>query len=121
MEKRQWIVFDRIWVCVLSKQVLTMLTGFVVALHQTLNETNKTKRWLLSSTLRRRDRWYLVGDQLQMEVRHWLSPPDPSTNHNFVSRARHSGTASWFFESKALTEWKSRGSLLWIHGKRTSL
>ena len=59
-----------------------------------------------------------VGDQLQRDVRYWLSPPDPSTNHNFVRKARHSGTAAWFFESKALTEWKARGSFLWIHGKR---
>jgi hypothetical protein len=40
-------------------------------------------------------------------------------NQNFVRRARHKGTAAWFFESNALSEWKSRGSLLWIHGKRT--
>src|SRR5216684_3132217 len=60
----------------------------------------------------------LAGDQLRWEVQHWLSPPDPSTNQNFVRRARHKGTAAWFFESIALTEWKSRGSLLWIHGKR---
>ena len=39
-------------------------------------------------------------------------------NHNFVSEARHTGTAAWFFESKALAEWKATGSLLWIHGKR---
>ena len=59
-----------------------------------------------------------VGNQLQRDVHHWLSPPDPSTNHNFVREARHSGTAAWFFESNSLTEWKARGSLLWIHGKR---
>jgi hypothetical protein len=60
----------------------------------------------------------LVGDQLQRDVRYWLSPPDPSTNHNFVSEARHSGTAAWFLESKAMAEWKATGSFLWIHGKR---
>ena len=59
-----------------------------------------------------------VGDQLQRDVQHWLSPPDPSTNYNFVRKARHDGTAAWFFESRALTEWKARGSFLWIHGKR---
>ncbi|KAN0124433.1 hypothetical protein V8E52_002082 [Russula decolorans] len=64
------------------------------------SETNKMKR-----------------DQLQKDVQHWLSPPDPSTNQNFVSKARHKGTAAWFFESSALTEWKAKGSLLWIHGK----
>ena len=60
------------------------------------------------------------GDGLQKNVQHWLSPPNPSTNQNFVQKARHTGTAAWFFESSALTEWKAKGSLLWIHGKRTS-
>jgi hypothetical protein len=59
-----------------------------------------------------------VGDQLQKEVQHWLSPPDPSTNQNFVSDARHIGSAAWFFEGKALTEWKASRPFLWIHGKR---
>lgn len=54
----------------------------------------------------------------QRNFQPWLSPPDPSTNHNSALKARHSGTAAWFFGSNALTEWKSRGSLLWIHGKR---
>ena len=59
-----------------------------------------------------------VGDQLRWDIQRWLSPPDPSTNHDFVRRARHSGSAAWFFESDVLTEWKASGSLLWIHGKR---
>jgi hypothetical protein len=62
-----------------------------------------------------------VGDQLQKDVQRWLSPPNPSTNQNFVRKARHAGTAAWFFESSALTEWQANGSLLWIYGKRTSL
>ncbi|KAI0262644.1 hypothetical protein BGY98DRAFT_1192557, partial [Russula aff. rugulosa BPL654] len=66
----------------------------LVALHLVLNEINKTKR-----------------EQLRWEVQHWLSPPDPSTNQNFVRRARLKGTTAWFFEGNALAEWKSRGSL----------
>jgi hypothetical protein len=61
-----------------------------------------------------------VGDRLQKDVQRWLSPPNPSTNQNFVRKARLTGTAAWFFESSTVTEWKSKGSLLWIHGKRTS-
>jgi len=72
----------------------------LVSLHHVLKEKNKKKR-----------------DQLRQNVQRWLSPPDPSTNHNFVRKARHKGTAAWFFESNTLTEWKKRGSLLWIHGK----
>ena len=78
------------------------------------------KRLLFLPTFPCRDRRYSVGDQLQKDVQYWLSPPDPSTNHNFVSKVRRKGTASWFFESSVLTEWKAKGSLLWIHGKRTS-
>jgi archaellum component FlaC len=59
-----------------------------------------------------------ANDQLRWEIQHWLSPPDPSTSHNFVRKARHSETAVWFFDNSALKEWKAKGSLLWIHGKR---
>ena len=48
----------------------------------------------------------------------WLSPPDPSMNHNFVREKQHPGTATWVFESNSFIEWKARGSFLWIHGKR---
>ena len=82
---------------------------------------NKMKRLLfLFPSFRSRDRWYSVGDQLQKDLQHWLSPPDSSTNQNFVSKARYKGTGAWFFESSALAEWKAKGSLLWIHGKRKS-
>ena len=76
------------------------------------------KRLLLFFYLRCCSRRYVVGDQLRQDVEHWLSPPDPSTNQKFVGKARQKGTAAWFFESNKLTEWKAKGSLLWIHGKR---
>ena len=50
----------------------------------------------------------------------WLSPPDPSTNHNIARKAHHKGTASWFFQGSIFKQWKS-SPLLWIHGKRTLL
>ena len=84
------------------------------------DKQDKTFVFISLLPFRRRDRRYSVGDQLQKDVQHGLSPPDPSANHNFVSKARHEGAAEWFFESSALTEWKAKGSLLWIHGKRTS-
>jgi hypothetical protein len=95
----------------------------VVSIHQTLNKINKTQRLLIPFP---HDDFVVVtdgifvGDRLQKDVQHWLSPPNPSTNQNFVRKGRHTGTAAWFFESSALTEWKAKGSLLWIHGKRTS-
>jgi hypothetical protein len=62
----------------------------------------------------------LTGDQLQQNLRRWLSPQDPSTNHNIACNAHHKGTANWFFEGRTYKEWKSTSSasLLWVHGKR---
>ena len=63
----------------------------------------------------------LTGDQLRRKLLSWLSPPDPSTNHNIACRAHHKGTATWFFQGSIYNEWKSTPSLLWIHGKRKPL
>src|SRR6267154_1750814 len=63
----------------------------------------------------------LTGNQLRQDLRRWLSPPNPSTNHNIACSAHHEGTAAWFFHGNIFKEWKSSGSLLWIHGKRMPL
>ena len=68
-----------------------------------------------------RDLFILTENQLQEKSQKWLSPPDPSTNHNIARKAHHKGTASWFFQSRIFEEWKSSPSFLWIHGKRTFL
>jgi len=60
----------------------------------------------------------LTGNQLKQLLRAWLSPADPSTNHNIARKAQHKGTAVWFFQGSIFVKWKSTGSLLWIHGKR---
>jgi hypothetical protein len=62
----------------------------------------------------------LSGNQLRENIHKWLSPPDPSTNHNIACGTHHKKTASWFFQGSIFQEWKSTGSLLWIHGKRLS-
>ncbi|KAF8483006.1 hypothetical protein DFH94DRAFT_647558, partial [Russula ochroleuca] len=56
-------------------------------------------------------------NQLRESIHKWLSPPDPSTNHNIACGTHHKKTASWFFQGSIFQEWKSTGSLLWIHGK----
>ena len=63
----------------------------------------------------------LIGSQLRRYVRRWLSPPDPFTNHDFARGAQHKGTATWFMKDSIFEKWKTTGSLLWIHGKRTFL
>ncbi|KAH9981775.1 hypothetical protein BJV77DRAFT_354094 [Russula vinacea] len=55
--------------------------------------------------------------QLQENVYKWLSPSDPSTNHNIACGTYHKKMATWFFQGNIFGEWKSTGSLLWIHGK----
>ena len=62
----------------------------------------------------------LSGNQFRKSIRKWLSPSDPSTNHNIACGTHQKKTATWFFEGSIFQEWKSTGSLLWIHGKRLS-
>ena len=59
-------------------------------------------------------------NQLRENIHKWLSPPDPSTNHNIACGTHHKKTATWFFQGRIFQEWKSTASpsLLWIHGKR---
>jgi len=62
----------------------------------------------------------MAGDELQRDLRNWLSPPDPWKNHHIACESHHEGTAAWFLEGETFSEWKASGpsSLLWIHGKR---
>jgi hypothetical protein len=60
-------------------------------------------------------------DQSRQDFLEWLSPPDPSINYNTARDAHHKGTAVWLTESSTFRDWKTKGSLLWIYGKRTFL
>jgi hypothetical protein len=59
-----------------------------------------------------------TGNLLQKDIQRWLSPEDPSTNHNIARRGYLDGTASWFTQSDIFKEWKATSSFLWIRGKR---
>ena len=59
-----------------------------------------------------------TGKQMQAEFRTWLSPPNPSINHNVACDIRHEGTAMWFIQGNKFNEWKKKGSLLWIRVNR---
>jgi hypothetical protein len=60
----------------------------------------------------------LAGDQMQKDSKNWLCPPDPSKNYNIGCKAHQDGTATWFLQGSLFDEWNTKGSLLWIHGKR---
>lgn len=63
----------------------------------------------------------LIGIFLRNSLRNWLSPPNPSTNHNILCNAHLKGTTDWFTCGAVFNDWKSAGSLLWIHGNREFL
>jgi hypothetical protein len=118
MVRRQQIVFDGIWVGVSLETGITELTWGHSRSSQNFERNEQDETFVVIPTSHYRNQHCLVGDQLQRDVQHWLSPPDPSKNHDFVWKAHHIGTSAWFFESKTLAEWKASGSLLWMHGKR---
>jgi hypothetical protein len=94
-----------------------------LVMQQTANDLDQVKR---SSSSNHIDTRYTgssvpTGDQLRRDLRRWISPPDPSTNHNIACRAHYKGTSTWFSQGSIYNEWKSTPSLLWIHGKRKFL
>lgn len=47
----------------------------------------------------------------------WLSPPDPSTNHQKALKLRQADTGLWFLGNERYSEWKaSPCSFIWLHG-----
>jgi hypothetical protein len=104
---------------VATQQTATDMDQVKAATQQTAAVVDQVKR--LSSNListHFRDSYILLGNQLLESIHRWLSPPDPSTNHNIACGTHHKKPASWFFQGHIFQEWKSTGSLLWIHGKR---
>ena len=61
----------------------------------------------------------LSVNELRKDLRQWIAPPDPSINFNTASDTHREGTAAWCTNGNTLANWKSSGTLLWIHGKRT--
>ncbi|KAH9969671.1 hypothetical protein BC827DRAFT_22763 [Russula dissimulans] len=56
-------------------------------------------------------------EQLQQDIQKWLSPSDPSINHNTACSVQHQVAATWFFDGSIYNEWKSSPSFLWVYGK----
>ena len=89
-------------------------------IEQTANDVDQVKRSsspnLISSNYDASP--IILENQLRDNIHKWLSPSDPLTNHNIACDTDHKKTATWFFQGSIFREWKSTGSLLWIHGKR---
>ncbi|KAF8264625.1 hypothetical protein EI94DRAFT_1738001 [Lactarius quietus] len=81
---------------------------------QTRVETQET-RLIIKQTANVIDE--VKWNQLKQLLRAWLSPADPSINHNIARKAQLKGTAIWLFQGTVIIEWKSTGSLLWVYGK----
>ena len=101
--------------------MIFLITAVSVLIQELASDINKSRRAFncCSNSDADDDCDYIVGDQLQETFRRWLSPPDPSKNHNIACDAHHEGSAEWFLHGNTFSEWKrTTGSLLWIHGKR---
>ena len=60
---------------------------------------------------------HLGFEERQEKIERWLSPPDPSTNHNKALQQRHEGSGLWFLQSDAFAKWRTRrNSFLWLNG-----
>jgi hypothetical protein len=104
---------------VATHQTATDVDQVKVATQQTATDVDQVKRLFSKLVISHyRALPIILGYQLRESLHRWLSPPDPSTNHNIACGTHHKKTASWFFQGSIFQEWKSTGSLLWIHGKR---
>lgn len=51
------------------------------------------------------------------KVEIWLSPPNPSINHNSAKEKHLEGTGQWFLKSNEFLSWRTYpNSALWLHG-----
>jgi len=89
-------------------------------IHGKLDDTNRSSS-LSFPTFHSECSDLFSGNLIRDNLLRWLSPSDPSANHNIASKAHHHGTGQWFFQGGIFNEWKSAGSVLWVHRKRVFL
>ncbi|KFY94925.1 hypothetical protein V498_03651 [Pseudogymnoascus sp. VKM F-4517 (FW-2822)] len=58
-----------------------------------------------------------LRDEKLIKIRQWLSPPDPSVNHQKWCKQRQEDTGLWFLNSEEYGKWKTdTASIIWLHG-----
>ena len=78
------------------------------------NVVGGPSRPAVTTTVSNNLRW----DKIKDAINKWLDPPDLEESLNRVRQARHKGTAEWFLRGSQFEQWKSSGTLFWIHGMR---
>lgn len=98
-----------------------METG--LAIQQVSNQVNDLNRSCYSNIITADHERSIshTGNEFRKDLRKWITPPDPSVNFNAATGAHHEGTAAWCLKGNVLVDWKTSGSLFWIHGKRMYL
>ena len=91
----------------------------VMAIGDRLHQVNRSLSLQLCSTFLGLD--LFTGNDLRDQFLRWLSPSDPSINHNTTRDVHHNGTAQWFLQGNIYNQWKSSDSFLWVRGKRALL
>jgi hypothetical protein len=102
-----------------TKQVTQQNANNTNVIMQRIDEAKRSSPQSISVSFR--SSLTLTGEELRQDIQKWLSPPDPSINHNIPCGIQHQVTASWFFDSGIYKEWKLDPSLLWVRGKRRSV
>ncbi|KFY32241.1 hypothetical protein V493_00374, partial [Pseudogymnoascus sp. VKM F-4281 (FW-2241)] len=58
-----------------------------------------------------------MKDTKLVEIRRWLSPPDPSMNYRKAIKLRQSNTGLWLLEGEVYSKWKrNASSFIWLYG-----
>ncbi|OBT61015.1 hypothetical protein VE03_09611 [Pseudogymnoascus sp. 23342-1-I1] len=58
-----------------------------------------------------------LNDAKLIKIRQWLSPPDPSVNHQKWCKQRQEDTGLWFLKNEEYIKWKTdAASIIWLHG-----
>ena len=83
-----------------SKQARVAAQETSLVIQQVANDMDEIKcSWLPNHPIVRISHLELLaGNQFIQLLRSWLSPADPSTNHNIARKAQHGGTAAWLFQ-----------------------